>query len=84
MLTYTNFLSLPVKIRCLFIKKLLNQLNYKLSETYKEDKDYKTALKHFQFTNKFATNCVISENVFYTLIKQVEQANQIWKEIKMR
>ena len=45
MLTYEKFSTAPVKVRILFVKKLLNKLGFNLEETFIDDKHYKKALK---------------------------------------
>ena len=82
MLTFEKFSMVPVKIRVLYVKKLLNTLGYNLSETFSEDKYYKKALKKFQSENDFSANCVVSKDVFNCLIKQVENFEIIWKNMK--
>lgn len=82
MVTYEKFSVAPVKVRILYVKKLLNALGYDLEETFIDDKYYKKALKKFQSNNGFGENCVVSKDVFYCLIKQVENFNIIWKNMK--
>ena len=82
MLTYEKFSTNPMKVRTLYVKKLLNKIGYNLEETFIEDKDYKKALKKFQSNNGFGENCVVSKDVFYCLIKHVEDFDNIWKNMK--
>ena len=82
MLTYEKFLSAPVKVRILYVKKLLNELEFNLEETFIDDKYYKKALKKFQSNNGFSENCVVSKDVFYCLIEQAKNFNVIWKTMK--
>ena len=82
MLTYEKFSTAPVKVRTLYIKKLLNVLGYNLEETFSEDKSYKTALKEFQSNNGFSKNCVVSKEVFIVLINQISNHYSIWLETK--
>lgn len=81
MITYEKFSVSPMKVRTLFVKKLLNKMNYNLKEDFYEDKQYKKALKHYQVSNGFAGNCIISHDVFYHLINNVHDANSIWNTI---
>lgn len=82
MLTYEKFLTLPIKVRALLIKKLLNKLNYGLlSETLGEDKAYKKALKKYQIDNGFTGNCIISKDVFQSFVYKIPDINSIWKEL---
>ena len=82
MLTYEKFSMAPVKIRVLYVKKLLNTLGFNINETFSEDKQYKKALKKFQSNNGFGENCVVSKDVFYCLIKLVKDYEIIWKNMK--
>ena len=82
MLTYEKFSSSPMKVRILYVKKLLNKLGFNLEETFIDDKYYKKALKKFQSNNGFGENCVVSKDVFYCLIEQVKEFNNIWKNMK--
>ena len=82
MLTYERFSTAPVKVRTLYVKKLLNTLDYNLEETFTEDKCYKKALKKFQSNNGFNENCVVSKDVFTCLISQVKEHEMIWKNMK--
>lgn len=82
MLTYEKFSIAPVKVRVLYIKKLLNKLEFNLDETFNEDKYYKKALKKFQSNNGFGENCVVSKDVFYCLINKVNNYDKIWNEVK--
>lgn len=82
MLTYEKFSTTPVKVRVLYVKKLLNALGFNLEETFSEDKYYKKALKKFQSNNGFGENCVVSKDVFTCLIEQVEDYEIIWKNMK--
>ena len=71
MLTYEKFSVAPIKVRVLYVKKLLNKLKFDLDENFNEDKKYKKALKKFQHDNGFGENCVVSKDVFYCLINQM-------------
>lgn len=82
MFNYEKFSTAPIKVRVLYVKKLLNNLGYNLEENFIEDKKYKTALKKFQADNNFGTNCIISKEVFYCLISQVKDYQLIWKNLK--
>ena len=82
MLTYEKFSTAPVKVRILYVKKLLNALGFNLNESFSEDKYYKKALKKFQSDNDFSENCVVSKDVFYCLIEQVNNHEKIWKNLK--
>ena len=82
MLTYEKFSTAPVKVRILYVKKLLNSLGFNLDETFIDDKYYKKALKKFQANNGFSENCVVSKDVFHCLIKQVNDYKMIWKNLK--
>lgn len=82
MLTYEKFSTAPVKVRTLYVKKLLNTLGYNLEETFSEDKLYKKALKEFQSNNGFSKNCVVSKEVFYCLIDQISNHYTIWQDMK--
>jgi hypothetical protein len=82
MLTYEKFSTSPMKVRILYVKKLLNKIGYNLEETFIEDKGYKKALKKFQSNNGFGENCVVSKDVFCCLIEQVEDFDNIWKNMK--
>lgn len=84
MITFEKFSILPVKVRTLFIKKLLNNLGYNIQETFKEDKEYKKALRDFQVKNNFAPNCVVSKDVYLFIIDKVHNYKEIYKELKMR
>lgn len=84
MITFEKFSTLPIKVRVLFIKKLLNELGYNLEENFHEDKQYKKALKKYQESNNFSGNCIISHDVFNTITTQVSNHNDIWKSIKSR
>ena len=80
-LTFERFLIAPVKVRTLFIKKLLNELGYDINETIYDDKQYKKALKQFQIKNNFIGNCVITNDLFLVLINNVTNYNEIWKKL---
>ena len=80
-ITYEKFSVAPIKIRVLLIKKLLNNIGYKLEETYKEDKPYKKALKDYQEQNGFIGNCIINNSVFASFIKNIPQIDSIWNEV---
>ena len=41
MLSFHKFSMAPLKVRILYIKKLLNVLGYNLEETFYDDKHYK-------------------------------------------
>ena len=82
MVTYEKFSTSPVKVRTLYVKRLLNSIGFSLEETFSEDKYYKKALKTFQSNNGFGANCVVSKDVFYCLIGQVKNYNDIWKNMK--
>lgn len=84
MLTYEKFLISPIKVRTLFIKKLLNELDYNLEETFIEDKPYKKALKDYQSNHDFVSNCVITSDVFYSLLENAKSAITIWEKLKLR
>lgn len=81
-MNYFSFSVAPVKVRILFIKKLLNKLGYNLDESFKEDKQYKKALKDYQVKNGYGGNCIVSENVFKSFIEDVPEAIDIWKSMK--
>lgn len=81
-MNYFSFSVAPVKVRILFIKKLLNKLGYNLYESFKEDKQYKKALKDYQVKNGFGGNCIVSENVFKSFIEDVPESIDIWKSMK--
>lgn len=83
-LTYEKFATLPMKVRILYVKKLLNELGYNLEESFKDDKQYKKALRKFQINNGYAGNCMIDINTFYSLIKQVKNYYDIWMSLKSR
>ena len=80
-LTYQKFLSLPVKQRIIFTKKLLNELGFELIENHIDDKVFKKALKSFQESNNFCGNCVVSNDVFYSLISKVPNHSVLWKSV---
>lgn len=80
--TYEKFSTAPVKVRTIYVKKLLNNLGFNLEETFIEDKQYKKALKQFQADNGFGENCIVSKDVFYCLIKKVDNYKIIWKNLK--
>ena len=82
MLTFEKFSIAPVKIRVLYIKKLLNTLGFNLNETFLEDKHYKKSLKRFQHDNNFSENCIVNKDVFNCLIKHVKDYEIIWKNMK--
>ena len=82
MLTFEKFSTAPVKVRVLYIKKLLNVLGFNLDETFAEDKYYKKALKKFQSDHNFSENCVVSKDIFYCLVGQVKNHESIWKNLK--
>ena len=82
MLNFEKFSTAPVKIRVLYTKKLLNAIGFNIDETFSEDKNYKKALKQFQADNGFGENCVISKDVFNSLIKNVKNYENIWKNMK--
>lgn len=84
MITFEKFSILPVKVRVLYIKKLLNTLGYNVQESFKEDKEYKKALRDFQVKNNFAPNCMISKEIYLFIINQVPNHKQIYNELKMR
>ena len=83
-LTYEKFTTLPMKVRILYVKKLLNELGYNLEESFKDDKHYKKALRKFQINNGYAGNCIIDINTFYSLIEQVKNYYDIWMSLKSR
>lgn len=80
-LTFEKFSVAPVKVRTLYIKRLLNKLGYNVPVNVQIDKLYKKALKRFQIENGFIGNCVITEDVFSNLISQVENHNEIWSNL---
>lgn len=84
MLTFEKFSVSPIKVRTLFIKKLLNELGYNLDENFLEDKKYKKSLRKYQIDNGFAGNCVISNDVFYSFMNNVSNAQLIWNNMKLR
>ena len=79
--TYEKFSTSSMKVRILYIKKLLNTLNYNLIETPIADKQYKKALKKFQETNNFGGNCIVNKDVFNVFISKVDNHNDIWKTL---
>ena len=81
MVTFERFSVSPIIVRVLFIKKLINMLNYNLEETFKEDKSYKKALKHYQISKGFAGNCVIDIKTFTSFVNDVPNYNKIWKDM---
>lgn len=84
MVTFEKFSILPVKVRVLYIKKLLNILGYNIQETLKEDKEYKKALRDFQVKNNFIPNCIISKEIYLFIINKVPNHKEIYKELRMR
>lgn len=80
-LSFEKFMVSPVKVRILFIKKLLNELGYNIAETIYDDKQYKKALKQFQIKNNFIGNCVITNDLFLTLTNEVKNYNEIWNKL---
>ena len=69
MFNFEKFSMAPVKIRVLYVKKLLNTLGFNLNETFLEDKYYKKALKKFQRDNDFNENCIVNKDIFKCLNK---------------
>ena len=82
MITFEKFSIAPVKVRILYIKKLLNELGYNLEENFHEDKCYKKSLKEFQIKNNLIGNCVITNDVFNLLLNKIPNANKIWKNMR--
>lgn len=82
MVTFERFSVSPIKVRVLFVKHLLNQLNYDLDETYIEDKQYKKALKQYQTSKGITGNCVVDIKTFKSLITDVPSYNTIWKNMR--
>lgn len=82
MLTYEKFSISPMKVRVLFVKKLLNTLNYNLDETFIEDKAYKKALKKYQMSKGLAGNCSLDIKTFNLLKDDIPCFNTIWNNIK--
>lgn len=82
MITFDKFSISPMKVRILYIKKLLNKLNYNVDETFYDDKQYKKALKKFQIENNFTGNCVITSDVFDAFLNKVPEANKIWNDMR--
>ncbi len=82
MITFDKFSIAPMKVRILYIKKLLNVLGYNLEETFYDDKYYKRALKKFQIENNFTGNCVVTSDVFDVFINKIPEANKIWKDMR--
>lgn len=82
MITFDKFSISPMKVRILYIKKLLNKLNYNVDETFYDDKQYKKALKKFQIENNFTGNCVITSDVFDVFLNKVPEANKIWNDMR--
>lgn len=82
MITFDKFSVSPMKVRILYIKKLLNKLNYNVDETFYDDKQYKKALKKFQIENNFTGNCVITSDVFDVFLSKVPEANKIWNDMR--
>lgn len=82
MITFNEFSVAPIKVRILYIKKLLNVLGYNLEETFYDDKYYKKALKKFQIENNFTGNCVVTSDVFNVFINKIPEANKIWKDMR--
>ena len=80
-LTFEKFLIAPVKVRILFIKKLLKELGYDIPITIYDDKSYKKALKHFQIKNNFIGNCVITNDLFLMLINDFKNHDIILKNL---
>ena len=83
-LTYEKFSTQPMKVRILYVKKLLNALGYNLEESFKDDKCYKKALRKFQIDNGYAGNCMIDINTFYSLIEQVKNYDNLWNSLQSR
>jgi len=81
-LTFEKFQIAPMKVRVLFVKKLLNCQGYALDENFLEDKHYKRALKKWQEDNNFGGNCMISHDVFYKLISFVSNYDNIWNDMR--
>lgn len=84
MITFEKFSILPVKVRILYIKKLLNNLGYNIQETFKEDKEYKKALRDFQLKNNFTPNCMISKEIYLFMISKVPNYKELYNELKTR
>lgn len=82
MITFDKFSTAPMKVRILYIKKLLNVLGYNLEETFYDDKYYKKALKKFQIENNFTGNCVVTSDIFDVFINKIPEANKIWKDMR--
>lgn len=82
MLTYEKFSISPMKVRVLFVKKLLNTLNYNLDETFTEDKHYKKALRKYQIDNGLAGNCMLDIKIYNLLKNDVPEFDTIWNNMK--
>ena len=82
MLSFHKFSMAPLKVRILYIKKLLNVLGYNLEETFYDDKHYKKALKKFQIENNFIGNSIITSDIFDTFLNKIPEANKIWKDMR--
>ena len=82
MISFDKFSLLPVKVRVILIKSILNDIGYKLDVSGIEDKQYKKALKKFQIDNGFVGNCMINDSLYNILINSTPNSNNIWKNIK--
>lgn len=82
MLTYEKFSVSPMKVRVLFVKKLLNALSYNLDETFIEDKKYKRALKKYQTSKGLTGNCSLDIKTFNLLKDDIPDFDTIWNNIK--
>lgn len=82
MINFHRFSISPVKVRILYIKKLLNEIGYNLEENIYDDKLYKKSLKKFQIENNFVGNCTITPDVFNALLRKVPNANKIWESMR--
>ena len=83
MLTFEKFSISPMKIRVLFTKIILNNIqNASLDENYLEDKRYKKALKLFQIYNNLGENCMLTRGTFDALISNFPTYNELWNDLK--
>ena len=67
-LDYERYESYPVKVRLLWIQRILVNLNYNVNLNGQRDKPFVKALKKFQEANGLSSNAVINKDLFIALL----------------
>lgn len=67
-LDYERYESYPVKVRFIWIQKILNNLGYPVEVNGQRDKPFVKALKKFQESQGLPGNAVINKELFVALL----------------